>query len=180
MYTYNPLEQHVENNNYEASDGRIGKRIREIRKEQGLTQSELGENVGLVANRIQQYENGARNPRTELCKKMAEVLEVDARAIMDPKVSDFVGAMYAFFEMETLYDLRVKEIDGQMCLCFGEKQDDARVSTMNKNLKIWHDRRKQLEKDLINTDSHEERKKIIHDYQMWEWNFPHSIDKDEK
>ena len=180
MYTYNPLEQHVESDDYETSDGRIGKRIREIRKEKGLTQGELGEKVGLIANRIQQYENGARNPRYELCKKMAEVLDVDVKAIVDPKVSSFVGAMYAFFEMETLYDLRVKEIDGQMCLCFGEKQDDARVSTMNKNLKIWHDRRKQLEKDLINTDSHEERKKIIHDYHMWEWNFPHSIDKDEE
>ena len=63
MYTYNPLEQHVESDDYETSDGRIGKRIREIRKEKGLTQGELGEKVGLIANRIQQYENGARNPR---------------------------------------------------------------------------------------------------------------------
>ena len=41
--------------------------------------------------------------------------------------------MYAFFEMEMLYDLRLKEIDGQICIGFGESQKRyVRVSIMNK------------------------------------------------
>jgi hypothetical protein len=55
--------------------------------------------------------------------------------------------MYAFFEMETLYDLRLKEVDGQMCICFGESQNDINVSTMNKNLKAWHERRRNKMED---------------------------------
>ena len=39
----------------------IGKRIRNIRILNGLSQSELGEKLGLTADRIQKYENGARN-----------------------------------------------------------------------------------------------------------------------
>lgn len=41
----------------------IGKRIRNIRILNGLSQSELGEKLGLTADRIQKYENGARNPK---------------------------------------------------------------------------------------------------------------------
>lgn len=178
MYTYNSLVKALEDYNGEDGDSRIGKRIKEIRASKGLTQSELGEKVGLNANRIQQYENGARNPKLELCKQIAEALGVDVGAILDPQASTYTGAMYTFFEMETLYDLRVKEIDGQMCICFGESQNDARVSIMNKNLKLWYKRRKQLETDLLNTDSSEERKKIIHDYHAWEWNFPYSINEE--
>ena len=46
---------------------------------------------------------------------------------------------------------------------------------MNKNLKAWYERRKQMEADILNATSEEEKKKIIHEYHMWEWNFPHSV-----
>ena len=135
------------------------------------------EAVGLNANRIQQYENGARNPKFELCKQIAEALEVETSALLDPQISSYMGSMFAFFEMETLYDLRIKEVDGQMCICFGESQFDTRVSTMNRNLKAWSERRKKMEEDILNATSEEEKKKIIHEYHMWEWNFPHSMDE---
>lgn len=177
MYVYNPFGQAFEDFDRETAGSRIGRRIRAIRTEAELSQGELGEKVGLNANRIQQYENGARNPKFELCKQIAEALEVEASALLDPQVASYIGAMYAFFEMETLYDLRLKEVDGQMCICFGENQNDINVSTMNKNLKMWRDRRMQMEEDILNATSEEEKKKIIHEYHMWEWNFPHSTDK---
>ena len=90
-------------------------------------------------------------------------------------MASYIGAMFAFFEMETLYDLRLKEVDGQMCICFGESQHDINVSSMNRNLKAWHDRRKQMEADILEDSSEEEKKRIIHEYHMWEWNFPHSM-----
>lgn len=177
MYIYNPFGTSPEDFDRETAPSRIGRRIRAIRHEEELSQGDLGKLVGLNANRIQQYENGARNPKFELCKEIAEALEVEASALLDPQVSSYLGAMFAFFEMETLYDLRLKEVDGQMCICFGESQHDINVCTMNRNLKAWHERRKQMEADILNATSEEEKKKIIHDYHMWEWNFPHSMDK---
>ena len=176
MYVYNPFGTSPEDFNRETAPNRVGRRIRAIRQEEGMSQGDLGEKVGLNANRIQQYENGARNPKFELCKQIAEALEVETSALLDPQVASYIGAMFAFFEMETLYDLRLKEVDGQMCICFGESQNDIHVSTMNKNLKAWHDRRKQMEEDILNATSEEEKKKIIHEYHMWEWNFPRSIE----
>lgn len=177
MYVYNPFGQSPEDFDRETAGSRIGRRIRAIRQEENMSQGELGEKVGLNANRIQQYENGARKPKFDLCKQIAEALEVEASALLDPQVTSYIGAMFAFFEMETLYDLRLKEVDGQMCICFGESQNDINVSTMNKNLKAWYERRKQMEADILNATSEEEKKKIIHEYHMWEWNFPYSIDE---
>lgn len=162
---------------FDKKTARIGRRIRAIRVEKGLSQAELGESVGLNANRIQQYENGARNPKLELCKQIAEVLEVEASALLDPQIANYIGAMYTFFEMETFYDLRLKEVDGQMCICFGESQFDPHVSSMNNNLKVWFERRKKMESDLLNAATEEEKKNIIHKYHMWEWNYPHSTAK---
>lgn len=177
MYVYNPFGTAQEDFDRETAGSRIGRRIRAIRTEDELSQGELGEKVGLNANRIQQYENGARNPKFDLCKQIAEALEVETSALLDPQVASYIGAMYAFFEMETLYDLRLKEVDGQMCICFGESQNDINVSTMNKNLKAWHDRRKKMEDDILNAESEDEKKNIIHEYHMWEWNFPHSTEE---
>ena len=114
MYAYNPFGTEPEDFDRETAPSRIGRRIRAIRQEEDMSQGELGEKVGLNANRIQQYENGARNPKFELCKQIAEALEVEASALLDPQVASYIGAMFAFFEMETLYDLRLKEVDGQI------------------------------------------------------------------
>lgn len=177
MYLHNPFGQSPEDFDRETAGSRIGRRIRAIRQEKGMSRGDLGEKVGLNANRIQQYENGARNPKFELRKKIAEALEVKVSALLDPQVASYIGAMFAFFEMETFYDLRLKEVDGQMCICFGESQNDINVSTMNKNLKAWYDRRKQMEADILEASSEEEKKHIIHEYNIWEWNFPHSTDE---
>ena len=177
MYVYNPFGTAPEDFDRETALSHIGRRIRAIRQEEDMSRGELGEKVGLNANRIQQYENGARNPKFELCKQIAEALKVEVSALLDPQVASYIGAMFVFFEMETLYDLRLKEVDGQMCICFGESQNDINVSTMNKNLKAWYDRRKQMEADILNATSEGEKKKIIYEYHMWEWNFPHSMDE---
>ena len=77
MYVYNPFGTAPEDFDRETAPSRIGRRIRAIRQEEDMSQGDLGEKVGLNANRIQQYENGARNPKFELCKQIAEALEVE-------------------------------------------------------------------------------------------------------
>ena len=82
------------------SGERIGSRIRKIRTAKNLTQGELGQMVGLNADRIQKYENGARKPKLDLIKQIAGALDVKSLALTDPEVSSYFGAMFAFFEME--------------------------------------------------------------------------------
>ena len=64
----------------------IGQRIKEIRKQQGLTQQEVGKRIGVTASFIGQYENGARFPKFETLKKIAEALNVDVYTL-DPTLS---------------------------------------------------------------------------------------------
>ena len=64
---------------------------------------------GLNANRIQHYENGARNPKFELCKTDSKALGKNQRIIGSTGYKLYRCFMFAFFEMETLYDLRLKK-----------------------------------------------------------------------
>lgn len=56
-----------------------GSLIRQIRKSRGLSQTELGELVGLNANRIQMYENNARSPKLDMLNKLFDALNVDVQ-----------------------------------------------------------------------------------------------------
>lgn len=64
----------------------IGQRIKEIRKQRGLTQQEVGKRIGVTASFIGQYENGARFPKFETLKKIAAALNVDVYTL-DPTLS---------------------------------------------------------------------------------------------
>lgn len=52
-------------------------RIRQARVEAGISQAELGEQVGYTTNYINMIENGKRNPSPLLVSKIAEILDVD-------------------------------------------------------------------------------------------------------
>jgi len=80
MYVYNLFGTAPEDFDRETTPSHVGRRICPIRQEEDMSRGELGEKVGLNANRIQQYENGARNPKFELCKQIAEALKVEVSA----------------------------------------------------------------------------------------------------
>ena len=56
-------------------------RIAKIRRMRGLTQNELAEKVGVSARAIQNYEGGTRTPKKDILAKIAEILEVDEKAL---------------------------------------------------------------------------------------------------
>ena len=70
--------------NEDTSADRIGARIRTIRIARGMSQAELGEKVGLNADRMQKYENGARKPKADMLKQIAHALGVSTLALTDP------------------------------------------------------------------------------------------------
>ncbi len=53
----------------------IGKRVKELRIEKGLSQQELGSAIGVTKVSICGYENGTRLPNLEKLVKLADVLE---------------------------------------------------------------------------------------------------------
>lgn len=173
----NPLGFDPMDFNDSTAADRVGRRIKEIRDSIGMTQAELGEKIGLNGDRIQKYENGARRPKSELLKSIASALGVETLALTDPVVSNCLGAMYAFFEMEGLYDLKVRRVDGKITLMFG----NGFMGSMNSYLDEWEKECRQVNVELEDASTEEERSSILHQYDMWKWTFPRAItDKTEK
>lgn len=95
----------------------IGKRIRFIRKKRGMTMKYLGRAVGLPENsadiRIAQYESETRTPKTDLLRKIADVLEVSPNALSVPDLDSIAGVMHTLFIIEDLYRFRFVLIDSE-------------------------------------------------------------------
>lgn len=172
----NPFGQDAADFNEETSADRIGRRIRAIRTEKKMSQAELGQAMGLTADRIQKYENGARKPKFDMLKQFAYVLGVETIALMDPVVSNYIGAMFAFFEMEDLYDLEVKKDGAKYSIQFG----NGFTGTMNDYLREWYDERETI-KTRLEIASDEEKEVILAEYHDWERTFPKALcDRTEK
>lgn len=58
-------------------DAYIGRRIRERRTAQGLSQTALGQALGVSFQQIQKYENGANRVSASRLYRIAQVLDID-------------------------------------------------------------------------------------------------------
>lgn len=67
----------LRNANYEVMCLILVKRIKELRKEKGLTQQELGDKINVTKVSICCYENGTRNPTLQTLQDLAEFFGVD-------------------------------------------------------------------------------------------------------
>lgn len=65
----------------------FGKRLKQIRKERHLTQSQLAEMLGTTKQVISRYEHGDSNPKIELVCKYAEILGVAVDYLLKDDVS---------------------------------------------------------------------------------------------
>lgn len=61
----------------------VGKNIKRIRKEKGLTQKKLGELCGIAEPTIRKYESDKLNPKIETVDKIASALRVNIVDIME-------------------------------------------------------------------------------------------------
>lgn len=62
-------------------DYRLGRTIRKIRKQKGLTQEQLAEKIGVSTTWIGYIETGYRRPNLKMVYKIARVLDVRIRDI---------------------------------------------------------------------------------------------------
>ena len=167
------LEKDIYKNGLKETDEarRTGIRIRFCRTVLGLRMSELGQRVGLSADRIQKYENGFRKPRPPLLKKIAAALGVDPRALADPCLSTDVGVMYALFEMELLYGLRVHRQDGRIVLSFcGDLP-----ANLEKYLDAWERTYSAYAEERAHAKSDEAAMLADEGYSRWKFKFPNSV-----
>ena len=58
-------------------------RIRKIREDKGLTQSELAKRIGVKSPTISRYESGENHPSPEMLSKIAVALGVDVNMLFD-------------------------------------------------------------------------------------------------
>ena len=61
----------------------VGDRIREARKQAGLTQNQLAEKSGVATISIHQYEAGKRKPQIERLQRIADALGVSITELID-------------------------------------------------------------------------------------------------
>ena len=62
---------------------KIGKFIKELRKEQKLTQEELAEKFGVARRTVSRWETGSNMPDLDILVEMADFFDVDLREILD-------------------------------------------------------------------------------------------------
>ena len=60
----------------------IGQRMQRLREEDGMTQEELGEKLGVSQGTVSQWESGKRAPGGEAVKAMAELFDTTADFIL--------------------------------------------------------------------------------------------------
>lgn len=53
-----------------------GERIRQLRKEAGLTQEALGKKLGVIKQTVSSWENGVSEPNSEILSNMASIFDI--------------------------------------------------------------------------------------------------------
>ena len=77
-----------------------GGKIQRIRQHRKMTQKELGDVIGLPANRVAQYEMGYRVPKKPLLEQMAQALQVSPLALQEPNTGNISDIMETLFWMD--------------------------------------------------------------------------------
>jgi transcriptional regulator with XRE-family HTH domain len=89
----------------------FAERLRTLRKQLGLSQTELGKRVGVHYTHIGRYETGKSEPLTDTLKKLADVLKVTTDYLIDGSTQEVAQTrltdndlIIAFRQVEKLSD----------------------------------------------------------------------------
>lgn len=164
MWINNPFGQDPADFNEDTAADRIGERIRKVRKAKGWTPAQLGEELGKIpgskaisADMVGKYENGQRKPKHNRLKDIAAVLGVETLALEDPVTANYIGAMYALFEMEAKYGCKPVEINSRMYLTFGDGISNGLIS----DIRDWYKKRNEVYQEYDSAKTAEEKEKIL-------------------
>ena len=86
----------------------IGQRIKFFRNRKGMTQKQLGEQLGFMGKtsdvRMAQYESEARVPKIDLVKQMSQIFDINTHALTVPDIDTHIGLMHTLFALEDMYE----------------------------------------------------------------------------
>lgn len=86
----------------------VGKKIREVRKEKGLTIKQLGNLCGISEQNMGNYERGVRTPKLETIRKIANALEIPYKQLIEDESSN---EAYSFSHSGELIDIYTNGVD---------------------------------------------------------------------
>jgi len=66
----------------------FGKRLKEIRKKEKVTQKEIAEDLGFTHNQISDWEIGRSIPNIEQAYKIAKYLRIDINELVNKELSE--------------------------------------------------------------------------------------------
>lgn len=69
-------------------DERVGRRVRSLRLQRGMSQTQLGERLGLTFQQVQKYEKGTNRIGAGRLQDIAEILAVPVTAFFDPTTGE--------------------------------------------------------------------------------------------
>lgn len=122
----------------------MGEKIRELRKERGLTQKELGELCGGISDsNIRKYETDKQNPKLSTLKKIANALQVAPAELMGseyyekeyPKVFDSIKASQGFVQFLSYLGYGMNDISEPI---------DLNSENLDDNIKIMYELSKEM------------------------------------
>ena len=80
----------------------VGRKIRDLRKLYGLTQSELGDRIGSPSITVRQWEAGKRLPKLQMLCKVADALGVPVSSLdfqrVRPGLKNFFYKIFCIFK----------------------------------------------------------------------------------
>ena len=86
----------------------IGKRIKAIRKGEGLTQTEFGERIGVKGNTVTGYENGTRRPSDSVINYISLIFHIDQTWLRTGEGGDDVVYLPDSGQMDNLSKIRLE------------------------------------------------------------------------
>ena len=145
----------------------IGERIRFIRNLHGATQKWLGLKLGFsektAETRVGQYEIGARTPKDEMIKDIAEIFGVSPQAIKLPDLDNYNAVLHTLFAIEDIYGLTINMLDDEFCLTLN--RENSSYFAMYDMLRAWNKVARKYRNGEITKE----------EYDSWRYNYPESI-----
>lgn len=90
----------------------VGDRIKELRTQKQLTQSNLAEMVGLTYVQIGRYETYRSTPSSDILQKLAEALDTTTDFLMNGSNNEVVAAQLMDKELLTQYK-RIEQLNNE-------------------------------------------------------------------
>lgn len=131
----------------------LGTRLRRFRKEAGMTQRELAEEIGVSESAVRNYELGIRNPNKANMAALAKALGVSEEALSDVGPETARGALEMLFRMEDSLGLVLADTDQGLAVTVDPSVEGSQK--FYQALKAWRRKKAQLDAGEISETEYE-------------------------